>query len=389
MNETERLFDKDSRLTSFTGTVISCEKDRGSYRVILDRTAFFPEEGGQSCDCGTLAGVPISRVKEKDGVICHWLQTPLEPGSQAEGRIDWEKRFSDMQQHSGEHIVSGLMHSIFGFDNVGFHLGSDYVTMDFNGIIDEKQLRMIEEKANEAAVLDIPILVSYPTAQELEIIPYRSKKELDGRVRIVEIPGYDICACCAPHVRTTGEIGIIKLTDMEKYKGGIRVYMLCGYRALADYNEKEKSVADISALLSARPDRVSAAAAKQKEEVTGLRLSVNLLKMDIIKLRISQIPETAADVCLFDEHLDKTNNRHAWTMMTERFSGLCGSFAGDDDSGYQFVLGGRDIDALKWGKIISSELGGKGGGSAEMYQGRLSSSKAEIEKWFSDIRRKQ
>ena len=386
MTRTERIFDEDSRAVDFTAAVLSCQEDKRGYKVILDRTVFFPEEGGQTCDRGTIEGIPVDKVTEKDGIICHYMKKPLQEGTRVRGNIDWAKRFSDMQQHSGEHIVSGLMHSTFGFDNVGFHLGSDYVTMDFNGEIDREKLRMIETRANEAVAGNLPVNVSSPSREELKQIPYRSKKEIDGPVRIVEIPGYDICACCAPHVLRTGEIGLIKLTHMERYKGGIRVYMLCGFRALADYNEKEKSVADISALLSARPALVAQAVAKQKDENTDLRLSVNLLKMDIIRMRIGQIPETEKHVCLFDPHLDKTNNRHAWTAMTERFDGLCGSFAGEDGRGYQFVLGGREgIDALAWGRKLCADLGGKGGGSPEMFQGRIASSEEEIREWFASV----
>ena len=209
MMETIRLFDEDSHQTLFEGCVLSCEQDGDLYKITLNQTMFFPEEGGQSCDRGTLNDIPVEKVLEKDRVIYHWVKEPLWEGDTVTGCVDWEKRFSDMQQHTGEHIVSGLIHEYFKLNNVGFHLGSEAVTMDFDGVITREQLRMIEHKANEAVAKNLPVKITWPSREELMEIPYRSKKEIDGPIRIVEIPGYDICACCAPHVHFTGEIGMI------------------------------------------------------------------------------------------------------------------------------------------------------------------------------------
>ena len=199
MIETIRLFDEDSHQTLFEGCVLSCEQEGDLYKVTLNQTMFFPEEGGQSCDKGTLNDIPVEKVLEKDRVIYHWVKEPLWEGDTVTGSVDWEKRFSDMQQHTGEHIVSGLIHEHFKLNNVGFHLGSEAVTMDFDGVITREQLRMIEYRANEAVARNLPVKITWPSKEELMEIPYRSKKEIDGPIRIVEIPGYDICACCAPH----------------------------------------------------------------------------------------------------------------------------------------------------------------------------------------------
>lgn len=380
--KTRRLFDEDSRLTSFTAIVQSCEADGKLYRIQLDQTAFFPEEGGQSCDRGKLGGETVVRVLEDAGVITHWLAAPLTPGTEVSGEIDWEKRFSDMQQHTGEHIVSGLVHTIFGYDNVGFHLGSEYVTMDYSGPLNSTQLREIEERANRVVWANLPVSVTWPSAQVLETLPYRSKKELEGDIRIVEIPDVDRCACCAPHVLRTGEIGVIKLISSESYKGGVRVYMLCGSRALADFHKKQENAAEISALLSARPDEIASAVRRQKEECESLRYEVNRLKMDLIQSGIKQLSEEKC-VCLFDPNLDRGNNRRAWNLLCERFPGsICAVFSGSDESGYQFILGGGGQDARETGKALLAAFSGKGGGSAQMFQGQIPEKQKEIEKFL-------
>ena len=220
MTETVKLFYEDSHMHEFNATVLSCQPDGNTYRVVLDRTAFFPEGGGQYGDIGTLNGVKVVDTREKDGIVYHRTEAPIEEGSTVHGSLDWEVRFERMQQHSGEHIISGIVHRRFGYENVGFHLGEDYCTMDFNGPITKEQLKEIEIEANEAIFRDIDILTTTPTKEELKNMEYRSKIEIEGQVRIVTIPGYDVCACCAPHLTKTGEIGLIKLVDMTNYKGG-------------------------------------------------------------------------------------------------------------------------------------------------------------------------
>lgn len=383
MMETIRLFDEDSRMTQFEACVLACEPDGDLYKVVLNQTAFFPEEGGQSCDRGTLQDIPVEKVLEKDRVIYHWLKEPLWEGDTVTGIIDWEKRFSDMQQHSGEHIVSGLMHEYHQLDNVGFHLGSECVTMDFNGVLTEEQLQKIEYRANKAVAANLEIRVSWPSAEELAELPYRSKKPLEGPVRIVEIPGYDICACCAPHVTRTGEIGMIKLVGMEKYKGGIRVKMLCGFRALADYSEKDRSVRQISVLLSAKPDEVAEAVARQKAENAELRSAIGQLKMAVIEEKIKHLPKDRQHICFFDEQLEKTNLRRAVHLLIEKYDGLCGCFTGDDNHGYRYVIGSRTMDASAEGKKLNEIFNGRGGGSKEMFQGSVAVGRRSIENYFS------
>lgn len=313
------------------------------------------------------------------------MKEPLWEGDTVTGCVDWEKRFSDMQQHTGEHIVSGLIHEYFKLNNVGFHLGSEAVTMDFDGVITREQLRMIEHKANEAVAKNLPVKITWPSREELMEIPYRSKKEIDGPIRIVEIPGYDICACCAPHVHFTGEIGMIRLTGMEKYKGGVRIQMLCGFRALADALEKERNVYDISAQLSAKPYEVAAAVEKLKNENLALKQEMTGMKMDILQEKITALPENEQNICFFDKHMDKSNMRYAFNLLVEKCSGLCGCFDGDDENGYRYVMGGRDVDVIAAGKAMNEALDGRGGGSKEMFQGSLKAAREQIEKYFANL----
>lgn len=381
---TIRLFDEDSRMTSFTGTVVRCDKVKKGYEVVLDRTAFFPEEGGQTCDRGTLGGQEMLHASEREGVIYHLVREPLREGQTVQGEIEWQKRFSDMQQHSGEHIVSGLMHSRFGFDNVGFHLGTEAVTMDFNGTISPDQLRQVEHAANEAVAKDIPLHIFWPDASQQERISYRSKKEVDGPLRLVEIPGYDICACCAPHVERTGQIGLIKITGMDRYKGGIRVTMLCGFRALADYNRKEEAAYQTGRLFSVPAENIGQAAEHHLQEAAQLRHKLGELENKILLLQVDQIPADSRNACIFSDTADNASLRRALGVMCGRFKGICAAFSGDDRKGWQFVLSVPGGDARIEGKRFADHFQARGGGSPEMFQGKTAASREEIEKYFRE-----
>lgn len=224
---TEKLYDKDSHLKEFTGTVLSCKKTGEKYAVTLNRTAFFPEGGGQQSDRGYIGEAYISDVQIKNGEILHFADKPLSVGQAYDCKLDFDFRFRNMQNHSGEHIISGIIHRFYGFNNVGFHLGAE-MTMDFDGELTRQQLDEIEDLANKAVYENLPVKAYYPTDEELESLDYRSKLDLKENVRIVEIKGVDVCACCARHVKSTGEIGIIKILDFEKYKGGVRLIVKCG-----------------------------------------------------------------------------------------------------------------------------------------------------------------
>ncbi len=396
---TEKLYYQDSHQKEFTARVLSCEWDekRSCYGVVLDKTVFFPEGGGQYADVGDLNRIPVEDVQEKGDVITHYVKEPLEEGDEVFGSIDYGERFSKMQQHTGEHIVSGLVHKHFGYDNVGFHLGRELVTMDFNGSLTKEQLRMIEREANEAVTSNIPVQVTYPSKEELEGMEYRSKKELTGQVRIVTVPGYDVCACCAPHVVLTGEIGVIRLVDGTKYKGGTRVTMVCGFRALEDCCVKEDNILEISHLLSAKPYEVAEAVKRlwkenQQTKDKLFRMESRYLDGKMEEL-VSSHPADGPDTdskgldcfLLFEEEMDKNAARRFVDTGMHRFKGICGIFIGNDRNGYQYILGSQQVNLRELLKELHQRCPGKGGGKPEMVQGTVSGTRTLLEGFFETL----
>lgn len=383
---TEKLFYEDVRMVEFLGKVMECvEEGPGRYRVALDRTAFFPEEGGQAADRGTLGDAKVLDVQIEGDVIWHVTDKALEAGTVAQGRVDWEQRFDFMQQHSGEHIVSGLVHGKYGFDNVGFHLGLTEVTLDFNGALSLEQLRQIEREANEAVWRDLPVKVSFPEKAALDALEYRSKLELTKDVRIVEIPGVDVCACCAPHVERTGQIGLIKVTGVQSHRGGVRVNILCGARALADYSLRQNSVAEISVMLSARQDAVSDAVSRLKEENLKQKERCNSLQARVLTLEMDALPSPleTENVILFVGGLDTIAMRNAVNGLCEKYTGYCGIFAGATGNGYRFIVGSSSKDCRLLAASIREMPGGKCGGSAPMIQGSVNAPEEMLRQLFA------
>lgn len=378
---TDKLFYKDGYMQEFTATIISCEESKKGYELMMDKTAFFPEGGGQYGDQGYLDSVRVVDTKEKGGLVYHYTMEPLEVGKQVTGRLDWELRFDRMQQHSGEHIISGLVHKRYGYNNVGFHLADEYCTMDFDGPISMEALKEIEEEANKVVFANLPIHILYPSKEELKDLEYRSKIEIEGQVRIVEIPDVDICACCAPHTATTGEIGLIKLVRMDNYKGGERIYMLSGMRALKDYQTKEESVKAISATLCAKEDQVAFAVEKLKEEQASLKNELVSLKQSLLSFRAAEISVEDPVTLIFDADLSGNEPREFMNLLLEKGAAICGIFAGDDKKGYRYVIGSRKEDVRSYGDKLKS-LGGRGGGKAEMIQGSIQANEAELRAIF-------
>lgn len=378
---TDKLFYKDGYQQEFTARVISCEEMKKGYAIVLDQTAFFPEGGGQYGDLGFLDSVRVIDTQEKGDLVYHYTKEALEPGKEVTGRLDWQVRFDRMQQHSGEHIISGIVHRRFGYDNVGFHLADDYCTMDFNGPITTEALKEIEEEANRIVFANLNINILYPSKEELKNLEYRSKIEIEGQVRIVEIPGVDICACCAPHTATTGEIGLIKLVRMDNYKGGERIYMLSGVRALKDYQIKEGSVKFISASLCVKEDEVAGAVEKLKEEQGALKNEIAALKQKLLAYRVEGISVDNPVSLVFDLELTGNEPREFMNLLLDKGAEICGIFAGDDERGYRYVIGSRKEDVRPYGEKLKS-LGGRGGGKPEMIQGSIQAARAVLEGIF-------
>lgn len=381
---TKKLFYEESYIETFQAEVLECRPDGGQYRVVLDKTAFFPEGGGQYADTGMLDHVRVVDVQEKDGVIYHMAEERLVPGTCVTGRIDWQERFMKMQQHTGEHIVSGLVHARFGYNNVGFHLGSSDCTMDFNGQITKEELLEIERKANEVLVQNLEIKVDYPSKEELETLKYRSKIEIEGQVRIVTIPDCDVCACCAPHVKRTGEIGQIKLTNVQRYKGGVRVTMLCGFRALEDYNRKLRAVRRISAALCAKEDETAEAVAHLQEECAQMKLKTAQIQKELLGFKAKEVAAEDEIVCLFEPELDGEAPRYLMNLIMDAGHLLCAVFYGKNNGNYRYVIGSQSLDLRQIVRELNEAFAGRGGGKPEMVQGSLCGEEQELRRWIQE-----
>lgn len=383
----EKIFYEDTHILRFEATVIECIPVDSLFHIVLDRTAFFPEEGGQLADTGTLNDLPVRDVSIDKDIIYHHMDMPFEIGTTVAGCVDWERRFDFMQQHSGEHIISGLLHKHYGFHNVGFHLGLTEVTLDFDGSIGMEALRDIEAEANQIVFSNRPIHCFFPDRDELKTMEYRSKIEIEGAVRIVEIPGVDICACCAPHVRSTAEIGIIKITGVQSHRGGVRINILCGERALKDYTIKQESVNTLSTLLSAKPELVVDAVKKLQEDGLKQKDTINHLANQLLQLQIASLPTPVAcsNPILFVELSNPIAIRNTVNELTSEYSGYCGIFNGNEQNGYTFIIGSSTLDCRTLAATLREKFGAKGGGTAPMIQGNVKASKKALIDYFTNI----
>lgn len=379
----ERLYEANSFLTSFDAVVESCVQGKKGYDIILNQTAFYPEGGGQPYDTGTLGGVRVLEVHNRDGRVVHTCDGPLEAGSAVSGEIDWERRFDLMQQHSGEHIVSGMAHAKWGCDNVGFHLGSDVVTIDLNVLLTPEQLQELEADANRYLWEDHPIEIAYPSREELETIDYRSKKELTGQVRIVTFPGADCCACCGTHVRSSGQVGLVKLLSMEKFREGVRIQLVCGGRALGYFSALQGQNAQVSHLLSAKVFETGAAVERLMEETVALKARCAAME-DATFARLSEEHRGKGDVLLFEEGLSPDSLRRLCDAVLHTCGGRCACFSGTEETGYKYAIGQLDGQLRELTKQLNQALHGRGGGKPDFVQGSVQASQAEICAFFNN-----
>jgi len=381
---TEKLYDADAYLQAFSAKVLSCVPAGEGFDVVLDRTAFFPEGGGQNGDTGTLGGARVTDAQIHGEVIYHRTDAPLTVGETVEGRIDFSERFRRMQNHSGEHIVSGIVHSLFGYENVGFHLGADSMTMDYSGELSPTDLEAVEVTANRAVWDNREILCRYPSAEELKTLSYRSKKELTGDVRIVTVKGIDVCACCAPHVKRTGEVGAIVITDAIRWKGGTRMTVRCGPDALAEYGKLRADERALSALFSAPRGENAFAAEKLQKDYSDLRRRYGLLQREIALLKLTQLPEGEKNLCFVLPDGDADTLRAAANEGVKKCTGAFVCLGGSDADGYRYVIAASGNLRAK-AKEINAALGGRGGGSETMIQGSFAASEAEIREYFKEF----
>lgn len=381
---TEKLFYKDVRESEFEATVISCEEVKDHFEVVLDRTYFYPEGGGQPADNGTLGDANVFDVQDKNEEVVHYTDKALEVGSKVKGILDMARRHRLMQQHSGEHIVSGIIHNKFGYDNVGFHMGSECITIDFNGPLTAENLMEVELEANQAIYGDFEPNIFYPSAEELKVLPYRSKKELEGDVRIVNFGEYDTCACCGLHVVRTGEVGVIKITGFQKYKGGTRVSMLAGIQALEDYDIKNDLVHEISQMLSAKPYEINAAVQRVINERNAIKEQLVEAKKKLFEYKKNSIAEGTKRAVLFEEGLEAFELRLLAEQIIDRAE-LVAVLCGNDEEGYKYAVGSNTVDVSAFIKEANKALNGRGGGRGNMVQGSFAAKACEIERYINEF----
>ena len=380
---TEKLYYRDCHLAQFRASVTGCTPTEKGYLVTLDATAFYPEGGGQACDLGTLGGVRVLDVQERDGEILHLCDGALQVGDQVDGAIDDARRFDLMQQHTGEHIVSGIIHRRFGYHNTGFHMGADVTTIDFDGIIPVEALAEIESEANGALWKDLPVRCWYPSPEELPTVSYRTKRALPWPVRIVEIPGYDCCACCGVHTAATGEVGLIKLFSAVGFRGGTRMELACGRRALDMLNLAFAQNTQVSQAFSAKWTETGTAAAKMNEALAAEKYRAIGLQRRLIA-GIAQRYDNCGNVVHFEPGLDAGLLRELADAIAQRCGGIAAVFSGDDRTGYGFCILARTGDLRPLGKAMTQSLSGRGGGRADAQQGRVNASRAQIETFFAN-----
>ncbi len=378
---TRKLYYEDCHLRAFTAAVTGCEERERGWAVTLDATAFYPEGGGQACDLGTLGGTAVLDVREVGEEVIHLCEGPLKVGETVTGTIDYDRRFDLMQQHTGEHILSGIIHRRWGYHNTGFHMGADSITIDFDGIIPPEELASLEAEANEAVWQNLRVKTWYPSPEELPNVAYRSKRALPWPVRIVQVPGYDSCACCGVHVAATGEIGVIKLLSVMGFRGGSRMEMLCGRRALALLNRVFDQNRLVSQAFSAQMGETGAAAARMNEALAAEKFRSAGLQKELFR-HTAENYVNQGDVLHRAEGLDPTGIRELADQIAAVCGGRAAVFSGADGEGYAYCLATREGDLRAFGKAMTQALNGRGGGKPNFQQGRVQASWEEIEAFF-------
>ena len=377
----EKLYYKDSMLRQFTATVTGCEETGGGYAVTLDQTAFYPEGGGQACDLGTLGTVRVLDVRERDGKVIHLCDGPLTPGTAVSGQLDWARRFDLMQQHTGEHILSGLVCSRYGYHNVGFHVGAQVMEIDFDGPIPPEDIPELEALANRAIWENLPVRCWYPREEELPNVPYRTKRALPWPVRIVEVPGFDICACCGVHVPYTGQIGVIKILSCVKFHQGVRLELVCGKRAfdlLCGIFDQNKLV---SQTFSAKLLETGEAAGRMAEQLNREKLRAAELEKRVFAA-IAESYANQENGVHFEKGLSSVGVRELADRIADVVSGWAAVFSGTDADGYSLCIISRTQDVRPLGAGLTKALNGRGGGKPGAFQGSLKATEAAIREYF-------
>ena len=379
---TEKLFYKDAYIIEFEANVLSCEKENNLFKIILDKTAFFPEGGGQTSDTGYIGDAKVTDVQEKGEKIIHFADK--EVSGKVLCKLDFERRYVKMQNHTGEHLMSGIAHKLFGAENVGFHLGDDVVTMDYDIPLTKEQLALVELEANKAVYANTEIISHFPKPEELENLTYRAKLDLKENVRIIEIKDYDMCACCAPHVKRTGEVGLVKIVESMNWKGGTRIFIHCGLEGFLHYRQTYDTVKTISGLLSAKQESLVQFVEKYMEDTNKLKYELEQADVERARLIASSVEETADSIVVKDNFLKAEGMRELVNLLKEKTDKCVCALTGEEGA-YRFIIGANNMPLRNLIKDINDKLNGKGGGGDQMVQGNFSASFEEIEKVIKEI----
>ena len=377
---TTKLYYLDAYIKEFDAEVVSWEEKNGLYDVVLDRTAFFPEEGGQSSDGGNISGIKVLSVYE-EGSVVHHIVSELPNDKHVHCELDFDERFEKMQCHTAEHILCGIIHRLFGLDNVGFHLGEDEVTFDISAPLTRDELDEVERLANEAVFACLPVDTFFPSGEELPTLEYRSKLELTENVRIVKIGDVDSCACCAPHVKNTGEIGLIKILDFMKHRGGLRINMCAGRRALRDYSEKYGNVKKISAMLSVPQHETADALSAYMNDVKELKYQLKLSREELCAALADAVPKTDGNYVRLLPDFSMDDLRAFANSAKSRIGGMLVLLSGEEGN-YKYIIASESVDLTVELKEIKSALAGGGGGKSGMVQGSFLESYDRIKEYF-------
>ncbi len=379
----KKIFYEDCHAKTFSACVTGCESSEKGYLVTLDATAFYPGGGGQACDIGTLDDVRVLDVWEKDGNILHLCDGALEVGKTVTGTIDWSRRFDLMQQHTGEHIVSGLIHENYGYHNTGFHVGKDVMEVDFDGPLPAAELTQIEARANEAVWANLPVKCWTPEPEVLQTLFYRTKRLLPWPVRIVQVPGFDSCACCGVHVGSTGEVGLIKILSCTKFHGGVRLEMVCGsraYRHMVKFFEENRQV---SQAFSVPMDATGEAARKMNELLAAEKSRVTGLRNQLFSLTAERYVNRK-DILHFEKTLEPGQVRELAEQIAGVCQGFAAVFAGEGDS-FRYCLASREEDLRPLNQALTARFSGRGGGKPQFQQGSVRADKSSIEAFFRGL----
>lgn len=374
----DTLFYRDAYQKEFDAVVLECQKVKKGFAVVLSQTAFYPEGGGQPSDTGTLDGVRVWDTQGRAGKIVHFCQKPLPVGKAVHGTLDWVRRFRYMQSHTGEHIFSGIAHALYGCNNVGFHMSADCVTIDLDRSLTAEQVAEIERQTNAAVFADVPTVVQYPDPETLQTLDYRSKKELTGTVRLIEAGGCDLCACCGLHVARSGEVGCVKVGMQTPHRGGIRMTLLIGWDALADYDEKQKQVTAIYQALSAKPNEVVERVQQLVERNDAYKAQVVALQDEIFRLRAQQLPHGEKKLWQFVENLSPVDTRRFADLLASQ-ADWAAVFTETGENNWQYAICSHAMDVRPSCQALNVTLQGHGGGKPALVQGAIHAQKAQIE----------